>query len=42
MLSRAERDRLLLADRDIRREVIRASRMYGTEGRLLLLKPPRC
>jgi hypothetical protein len=39
--SRRTRDRLLLSSREIRREVVRASRMYGTRGRLILLKPPR-
>jgi hypothetical protein len=40
-LSSAERDRLILADRDVRREVLRASRMHGTSGRLILLRRPR-
>jgi hypothetical protein len=40
MLSTAERDQLILRDRAIRREAIRASRMYGTKGRLLLLDVP--
>jgi hypothetical protein len=41
MLSTAERDRLLLADRDVRRAVVRASKMYGTAGTWILLNPPR-
>jgi hypothetical protein len=40
MLSTAERDRLILRDRDVRREVVKASRMHGTEGRLILLDRP--
>jgi hypothetical protein len=39
-LSSAERDRLMLRDRGVRREVLRASRMYGTRGTLVLLHHP--
>jgi hypothetical protein len=42
LLSTAERDRPLLRDRAVRREVVRASRMYGTRGRLILLDKPGC
>jgi hypothetical protein len=40
-LSSAARDRLLLKDRAVRREVLRASKMYGSRGTLVLLDPPR-
>jgi hypothetical protein len=40
-LSTAERNRLLFRDRDVRREVLRASRMYGPRGRLILLREPK-
>jgi hypothetical protein len=39
-LSKAERDRMMLADRDVRREVLRASRMYGPHGCLIILREP--
>jgi hypothetical protein len=31
----------MLRDWDVRREVLRASRMYGTSGRLILLREPK-
>jgi hypothetical protein len=39
-LSSAERDRLMLRDRDVRRAVVRASKMYGSGGTLVLLQRP--
>jgi hypothetical protein len=40
MLSTAERDRLILRDRAVRRAVVRASRMYGSHGCYVLLDVP--
>lgn len=39
-VSTAERDRLILRSPENRREVVRASRMCGTSGRLILLRRP--
>jgi hypothetical protein len=39
-LTSAERAAVMLADRQARRAVLRASRMYGTRGTLVLLRDP--
>jgi hypothetical protein len=37
-LSGAERNKLMPRDREVRREVVRAAKMYGPHGTLVLLR----